>query len=492
MNKRSVGAIATLIMLGGCAMAPDYQPPESRLNSVYLNQGAQGTTTEGELGHTWWAQFNDPQLNELVARAQRQSITLKIASQRIQAAQAYQSAVASFKVPTLTLGAGYADIRLSENEALMGQAVSGIALPPALGGGTAQLVDRDPTETFVGINAAWELDLFGRIDSLSQAAAIRAEQAEIMRQGLNTAMTADVISNYLQYRGAEERIAIATKNLREQEETLAMVESLNRTGYGSELDVANARAGLATARASLPMLETARSVHLSRLAVLLGEPVSQTRARFSPAPLPSMKALVPTGLPASLLTRRPDIALAERAIAARNQEVGAAIADRYPKVFLTGAPGLVSGETGNLFESGSTTWALGAGVSWNLFDGGRGEAMVKIQEAGLKEAALAYQNQVNSAFNEVETTLVAYGNSLEYSKHLGEANQQAQTALTKARALYRAGLVNHLSVLDAERQQNSVQDAEIVARLSSATNVVLLHKALGGDWEIPEPAPSQG
>ncbi|MFM5441339.1 efflux transporter outer membrane subunit [Aeromonas enteropelogenes] len=492
MNKRSIGAIATLIMLGGCAMAPDYQPPESRLNSVYLNQGAQGTTTEGEPGHTWWAQFHDPLLNDLVARAQRQNITLKIASQRIQAAQAYQRTVASFKVPTLTLGAGYADIRLSENEALMGQAVSGIALPPALGGGTAKLMDRDPTETFVGVNAAWELDLFGRIDSLSQAAAIRAEQAEIMRQGLNTAMTADVISNYLQYRGAEERIAIATKNLREQEETLAMVESLNRTGYGSELDVANARAGLATAKASIPMLETARSVHLSRLAVLLGEPVSQTRGRFTPAPLPSMKALVPTGLPASLLTRRPDIALAERAIAAKNQEVGAAIADRYPKVFLTGAPGLVSGETANLFESGSTTWALGAGVSWNLFDGGRGEAMVKIQEAGLKEAALAYQNQVNSAFNEVETTLIAYGNSLQYSKHLGEANQQAQTALTKAKALYRAGLVNHLSVLDAERQQNSVQDAEIVARLNSATNVVLLHKALGGDWEVPQPAPSQG
>ncbi|MEG0009563.1 MAG: efflux transporter outer membrane subunit [Aeromonas sp.] len=488
MNKRRLSALIALLLLGGCSLAPDYQPPAHSVSQFYLNQATPGTQAGGESPLAWWHQFQDPELDALVLAAQRQNISLKIASQRIQQAQAYQETIASFKVPTLSLGGGYTDSRLSENGALTGPAVSPLALPGALGGGTAQLMDRDPTAAFVGVNVSWELDLFGRIDSLSQAAAIRTEQASIMRKGLITAMTADVINNYLQYRGAEERSRIAADTVRSQQETLAMVESLQRSGYGSDLDLANARAALASTRASLPLLATARSVHLNRMALLLGEPVAKTQARFSQRPLPAMKGLIPTGLPASLLTRRPDVASAERAIAAQNQELGAAIAARYPKVFLTGSPGLVAGDLDDLFRSGSTSWMLGAGFSWDLFDGGRGEARVKAQQAGLEEAALTYQHTVNAAFNEVETALIAYGNSQQYRDVLHQASQQAELALGKVKSLYRAGLVDQLRVLDAERRQNSLRDAEVVARLGTATNVVLLHKALGGDWQAPQPA----
>ncbi|WP_198150650.1 TolC family protein, partial [Aeromonas tecta] len=289
-----------LLLLGGCSLAPDYQPPVHTVSQFYLNQATPGTQAGGESPLAWWHQFQDPELDALVLAAQHQNISLKIASQRIQQAQAYQETIASFKVPTLSLGGGYTDSRLSENGALTGPAVSPLALPGALGGGTAQLMDRDPTAAFVGVNASWELDLFGRIDSLSQAAAIRTEQASIMRKGLITAMTADVINNYLQYRGAEERSRIAADTVRSQQATLAMVESLQRSGYGSDLDLANARAALATTRASLPLLDTAKSVHLNRMALLLGEPVAKTQARFSQRPLPAMAGLIPTGLPASL------------------------------------------------------------------------------------------------------------------------------------------------------------------------------------------------
>lgn len=488
MNKCRLSALIALLMLGGCSLAPDYQTPTQPVSQAYLNQATPGTQVGGESPLAWWHQFNDPELDALVLAAQRQNITLKIASQRIQQAQAYQEAIASFKVPTLSLGGGYTDSRLSENGDLTGPAVSPLPLPGALGGGSVQLMERDPTAVFIGATASWELDLFGRIDSLSQAAAIRTEQAGILRKGLITAMTADVINNYLQYRGAEARSRIAADTVRSQQETLAMVESLRRHGYGSDLDLTNARAALATTQASLPLLDTAKQVHLNRMALLLGEPVARTQARFTPRPLPAMEALIPTGLPSSLLTRRPDVASAERAIAAKNQELGAAIAARYPKLFLTGSPGLVAGDAGDLFKSGSTAWALGAGFSWDLFDGGRGEARVKAQEAGLEEAALTYQHTVNAAFNEVETALIAYGNSQQYRDQLHLASRQAELALGKARSLYRAGLVDHLRVLDAERQQNSLKDAEVVARLGTATNVVLLHKALGGDWQAPQPA----
>ncbi|GGO66180.1 efflux transporter outer membrane subunit [Bowmanella pacifica] len=490
MGKFNLTALAGLMLLSGCSMAPNYQLPEVAMADVYMHSGAQGTEQSSTFSQSWWTSFEDAELNQLVEAAQQQNITLKIASERIQSAQAYQQSVASFKVPSLSVSGGYADIRLSQNEAMMGKVVSGVALPDMLGGGKLSLMSKDQQDFTLGLNASWELDLFGRIDSLSQAASIGVEQANIMKNATNTLITAEVINNYLQYRGAEERIAIARVNIQEQQQTLQLVESLTRHGYGSELDVANAKAALATTRSSLPMLETAKSVHLNRLAILLGENIAQTQGRFSPLPLPAMNALVPTGLPSELLTRRPDIAMAERTVAAQNQQVGAAIASQYPSFFLTGAPSLVAGDFGDLFEADSSSWVLGAGFSWNLFDGGRTEALLKMQQAGFNEAVLNYQNTVNAAINEVETALKAYANGQQYHQHMTEANNQAQSAVDKATALYRAGLVNHLAVLDAQRQKNQLQDAEVVARLNTATNVVLLHKALGGNWSVtPVPAP---
>lgn len=482
MRKLTLSVIASALILSGCSMAPDYEMPTVAVSDIYVNQDANGTIRQGEMQDQWWKALNDPQLNQLVEAAQKQNITLQIASQRIQSAQAYHKAVASFKVPTVSVSAGYANLYLSKNEAMFG----GIVEPEI--NGQKLLDNRDPEEFFVGLNASWELDLFGRIDSLSKAASIRAEEAKVMKTAINTAITADVINNYLQYQGAIERLQIAQDNVKDQQDTLDLVESLNKYGYGSELDVANAKAALSATKAVLPMLETAKSVHLGRLAILLGENVATMQDKVQPRELPRMEALVPTGLPSDLLKRRPDIAIAEKEIEATNEEVGAAIADQYPKFYLTGAPSLISGNSGDLFDSDSGAWTLGAGVSWNIFDGGRTQAMIDMQKASFKQSVLSYQNTVNSAFSEVETALSAYGNSQTYHSHILEADLQAQTAVDKAKSLYRAGLVNHLSVLDAQRQRNQLQDAEVQARLGTVTNLVMLQKALGGDWEINKDA----
>ncbi len=180
--------------------------------------------------------------------------------------------------------------------------------------------------------------MFGRIDALSQAASIRVEQAELLQRNLTTLMTAEVINNYLQYRAAGERVAITRQIIAEQQQVLTLVQSLHRHGYGSELDLANARAAQAATEAMLPMLDSARAAHLGRLAILLGETTTQTRNRLGEGALPQMSGLIPVGLPSALLIRRFDIALAEREMAARNQQLGAAIANRYPKLVLTGTP----------------------------------------------------------------------------------------------------------------------------------------------------------
>ena len=481
MNMRNLTPIVVALMLSGCAVGPDYQPPSPVLETEYLNQG--GTETSPSSGitvsNTWWYQFNDPALNLLVADAQQQNIPLKIAAERIKAAQAYQAVVESFKVPTVSLGVGYTSLGLSENDPLLGPVVS--ANNPL---GMA-LLDSNQSAFHAGASIAWEMDLFGRINSQAQAAAIRKEQAGIFRDGLTTMITADVIHNYLQMRGAQERKVIAMDMVNDQEATLVLVKKMLKSGYGSELDLARAKAMLAATKSVIPQLETAESAHRQRLAILLGETPSQMQARLSQArPLPAFEGIIPVGLPSDLLQRRPDIRLAEREMAAVNAELGAAIANKYPKFYLTGAPGVLAKDFDDLFSSDSAAWVANIGVSWNIFDGGRSDAMVEIQEARFKSTALSYQHTVNSAIGEVETLLNGYGNSQQYQVLVLESKAETDKAVKKAKSLYSAGLADYLAVLDAQRQQHIMQDRVITARLQTANVAVGLNKALGGDWEL--------
>ncbi|MBY5990870.1 efflux transporter outer membrane subunit [Ferrimonas balearica] len=494
MRKLSVLLIS--MALAGCSVTPEYQAPTTEAGDLYLNQAVAGVAGAPIEDEAWWRRFNDPELDALVASVQQQNISLQLAQQRIQSARAYRSAVATAKIPTVSVGAGYHHARLSEYDPLLGGALTatmpdlgqgGAVLPPA--GQDLNLLDRDNGAFVVGANVSWEMDLFGRLDAMDQLAGIRLEQAEILRQGTLTMVTTEAVHNYLQYRGAQARLAIAERNVEEQEVMVALVERLQSAGYGSELDRVQAEALLAATRASLPLLRTAEQAHLGRLATLLGEGVSDTQQRFSARPLPRIEGRVPVGLKSELLQRRPDIALAEREMAAVNQEVGVAIAARYPKVFLTGSPASLAENFEDLFSSGSEAWLASVGVQWTLFDGGRGQALVEMQEARFQQAALSYQYQVNQAFNEVETALMAYGNQQGHQSQIDTAAEQARLAADKARSLYRAGLVDFLAVLDAQRQVNLMEDAALVARLNTANHLVFLHKALGGDWSVvPDPA----
>ncbi|AJR05431.1 hypothetical protein C9J03_09285 [Photobacterium gaetbulicola] len=484
MKKLNLTVLTAALILTGCASAPNYEQPRSTLADTYLNRAVSGVNsgqslTGQQTNAHWWSQFNDPTLNELIRDAQNQNIPLKVASERIRSAQAFNQIVESFKVPTVGLGAGYTSYGISENDPLLGAAVS--SNNPL---GTA-IIDSDQSAFHAGMTIAWELDLFGRIDSQAKAASIRAEQAEIMCQGLTTLITSDVLHNYLQFRGAQERKTIALELVKDQQQTLALVEKIHHSGYGSQLDVARAKAMLAATRAVIPQLETAENAHQQRLAILLGESPRHMQERLAVnSPLPSFNGLIPTGLPSDLLQRRPDLRIAEREMAAQNAELAAAVANQYPKFYLTGTPGVLAGDFDDLFDSDSATWLASVGVSWNLFDGGRTDAMIKLQESRFEASALTYQHAVNSAIGEVETLLNGYGNSQQYQSLLLEAEAETEEAVGKALSLYQAGLIDYLSVLDAQRQQHAMRDRVVAARLQTANMVVGLNKALGGDWEI--------
>ncbi len=484
-STKKLTPIALALILSGCAVGPDYVEPTVSMADTYLNATEHHSiTNETGTAPFWWESLNDGALNAMVEDVQQQNIPLKVASQRIQMANAYKSMVDSFKVPTVNVGGGYFNYQLSENDSLLGPA---FGLSDALESSTGMsLLDNQHDGGFLGASIAWEADLFGRIDRQSNAAKIRVEQAEIMQSGLNTLITADLIHNYLQFRGAQERKALMLENIEDQKQTLALVERVVSSGFGSDLDYAQAQASLAATESLIPQLEIAEQVHKHRLATLLGEPLSHVDIRLaSHQPLPVLEGNIPVGLPSDLLKRRPDIRIAEREMAAINEELASSMANQYPKFFLTGTPGVSASSFDDLFSSDSFGWAGAVGVSWNVFDGGRGDAMIEMNEARFEVAALSYQHAVDSAITEVDTALFAYGRSQQNQGQIDKAIIATDRAVDKAKSLYRAGLIDHLSVLDAQRQQRMMQDRSIAAKLQTAQATVTVYKALGGDWALP-------
>ncbi|MEH6453915.1 MAG: efflux transporter outer membrane subunit [Psychromonas sp.] len=478
-------ALAITLTLTGCTLTPEYEKPMVNMADAYLH-----TQSQQQINNEyWWYQFNDQALNSLVQDAQASNVTLKLASNRIRMANSYQRVVESFKVPTVNIGAGYFNYQLSENSSLLGPALKPLGETIPTGGATDSLtlLDNQHDGVFVGATASWELDLFGRIDRQTNAAKIRVEQAEIYRNGLNTIITADLVHNYLQLRGAQQRKVLALQNIEDQRKTLELVKKVVKSGYGSELDSAQAEAMLAATESLIPQLEIAEQAHKHRIAILIGEPLSQVNTRLAQdSELPNLQAIIPVGLPSDLLKRRPDIHIAEREMAAINEELGASIVNRYPKFFLTGTPGVSASSFDDLFSSDSFGWAASAGVSWNVFDGGRGKARVDMNEARFESAALSYQHTVDSAIAEVDSALFAYGRSQQSQKRIEQALTATNRAVDKAKSLYKAGLIDHLSVLDAQRQQRMMQDRSVVAKLQTAQVTVSLYKSLGGDWNLEQ------
>lgn len=253
-------------------MGPDYQGPTTSIAETYLNSQDSGLSTESQTNEFWWTEFNDPILNQLVQDMQSQSIPLKVAAERVKMANSYKTMVESFKVPTISLSAGYMNYQFSKNDSSLGPILNPLSdsvsgLPPQVGNVT--LMDNQHDGVFAGANISWEMDLFGRIDRQANAAQIRLEQAEIYQSGLTTVITADLIHNYLQYQGASERLDLAKSNLDDQKRTMNLVEKVVQSGYGSDLDLAQAKATLAAMEAIVPQLEIAQQTHKHRIAVLL-------------------------------------------------------------------------------------------------------------------------------------------------------------------------------------------------------------------------------
>jgi multidrug efflux system outer membrane protein len=339
----------------------------------------------------------------------------------------------------------------------------------------------------IGFDATWEVDVFGgQRRNLEAAGADLAASVESRRDTVIT-LLAEVARNYLELRGAQQRLGVARENLQAGNEILDLTRSIQKSGLTTDLDVARSAGQVATVAATVPPLEgqVRRSMHA--LATLLNEDPDALTAELKDAqPVPPLPPEVPVGLPSDLLKRRPDIRRAEQQIAAATARVGVAEADLFPKFGLTGSVGLDATEFTKLFNWESRYFLISPTITWPVFDAGRIVSNISLQKSIAAEARLQYRRAVLVALQDVEDALINYATEQARNKALHDSLQQNRDALDIARQQYQQGLSPFLNVLDAERNLFSAQDAVAQSDLQMATNLVALYKSLGGGWQIEQ------
>lgn len=467
---------ALIALLAGCAVGPVYERPavavpdafkEASLNAAEQQRWKQAQPADDLARGHWWAVFKDPALSALETQAMQGNQDLSAAAARVKQARAMQHGARAEQYPELTAGLGATRQRTSE-------ANSGAADA----GGTATL-----WRAQTGLS--YEVDLFGRVASAVDAATADTQRAHALYQSVLLALQADVAQTYFLIRQLDGEAQLYDHTISLRRASLDLVETRFREGDISELDVARARSELAAARADALGVERQRAAGEHRLALLLG--LAPADFSLPLQPLNGMMPLtIPAGLPSSLLERRPDIAAAERALAAANARIGAAQATLFPQLALTGAFGFESTDLNDLLRWSSRSFLLGpllgTALTLPIFDGGRRQANVDRARARYEETVALYRQSVLKAFEEVE-------DGLSTLRLLGEQNTVQESAVASAaraaelsKTQYEAGSVSYLEVIDADR--NVLQRKRMVVQLDGlrAHAAVQLIRAIGGGW----------
>ena len=461
-------------LLAGCAVGPDFRTPElpqagaqfARAESSAVPQQASPETGSDA---AFWRQFQDAQLTQLVEQALRANQDLRGALARLDAAQALLRESRLDQLPTLTLSGQALQQRRSESQAMGGP--------------------RSQRSYSAGINATWELDLFGRVRRNIEAgsAELRASAADMA--ALQVAIAAQVAASYADLRGWQQRLQLAEANAANQQDTLRLVQLRLAHGSGTDFDLARAQAQLETTRSRIPALQARIAVAQHRLAVLTGQvPEALIAALDASAALPQLPESIAPGTPAELLRRRPDVAAAEARLHAATARVGVATAELFPRLLLGGLLGSSALSTGALFEAGSASRSVFLGVDWSFLDVGRVRARIAASEAGAQVALAQYQQSVLLALEDTENALVLLTRTRSEDAHLAQAAEQRARAEQLAQRRYRLGSVGLYEVLDAQRDLYAAQDAAADSRVRGLRAAVALYQALAGGWEGQSPA----
>lgn len=461
-------------LLAGCTVGPDYRPPEPSLPKDFAQADGSPTRVDSELAR-WWNAYDDPLLNKLVDQVLAQNLDIEAAAARIREARAREAVAGAAGQPQLDATGSVARQRISENA---------IPLPPggSQQGGAFALPGSEFTTWRAGLDASWEIDLFGRTRRSIEGARARTGAAIWDHRDLQVTTVAEVANVYLALRTLQARIAISESELVRQRRNEQLVAARARGGLVTGQDLAQQRSQSSSAASILPALRAQAEAQIYAIGVLTGQAPETLVAELSPTRALSSVPVIPAGVPSDLLRRRPDIRAAERDLAASTADIGAAVADLYPRFSLTAAPALVSTALASLLEWGSRSFTVGGAVDWPLFDGGRRRGNIAVANARQEQALIAYRKAVLTALRDVETSLSRTGADRKQLADLEEALGSAARAEEIARTRYRGGLVTLSDVLQAQAHRISLENQVIETKGALARDSVALFKALGGGW----------
>ncbi|GHD60465.1 efflux transporter outer membrane subunit [Jeongeupia chitinilytica] len=463
-KMKALSIALSLSLLSGCAFfQPDTKAPQMPLP----------TSTQAQpdwISDAWWKQFADPTLDQLIEAARTNNQNLALASARVDQARAVLGINTAAQLPRVDLGAAGSRQKVSEKST------------------TAALGTYNDYQV-AGV-ASWELDLWGKLANLSEAARRNYLGATYNRDGVELALYAEVAQTYFNLRALDAQLQIATDTVKSREETYALQTKRFKGGLISELDVRQSESELDIARAAVPDLVSSVARTEGALAVLIGSDpktiIESTPARGRSIDQIDKAPAIPSGLPSDLMLRRPDIQSAEATLIGTRAQVEAARAAYFPTVSLTGLLGVQSVSFSNLFSGAAKTWSFAGNLAMPLFDGGLTAAQVDQARAVEQQALANYRLTVQQAFADVRGALISNAESTKKTKAQSDRVIALQRQYKLASLRYDNGYSSYLEVLDAERSLFDARLALVDAQLAEANTRVALYKAVGGGWRLPD------
>lgn len=458
---RSTVLVAALALAGCVTVGPDYKAPVPPTPKVQGVDAARENAAQFQAA--WWKQFGDPVLDALIQRAAAGNLDLRVAIARLDESRALAGSAKSQQWPNVDVGASYT--RSDQRQP---------------GSGTQRVI----TDTYqAGFDATWELDLFGGVRRQVQAANADLGASKAAMQGVQVSLFAEVARTYFGLRGTQQREAIAKRNIANLRDTLGLIRTRAEIGTASEQDVSSASAQLSAVEAQLPLLEMQQRAGEYRLAVLVGEQPGALDIDVSPQTFLPIDAVLPIGAAGDVLSRRPDVRIAEREYAAATARIGVAKADFFPHISLGGFLGFLSGRSNGFGDSSTRAWALMPGISWKGLNVQRVRSELHAAEARADAAEANYHRTVLEAIEDVDNAVVGYNQQHVRVEKLVAQARDSRHAADLAKIRYERGATGFLELLDAERVQLAAEDALAEGEAAIDVRAVALYKALGGGWQ---------
>lgn len=488
-------AVISAVALVGCNAGPDYHRPALQVSSGFSTwpstQPATAPTTRSvvstqaapltDLAH-WWESLHDPQLNALLDRAVAGNLDVRVAVARLQESRAVLAIFTGQTLPDLDLS-GAAGYGTTSNVTRGGE----VDAPLSAAVNTSGL--RAVTQA-LGVDTAFELDLFGNLRREEQAIAADAAAASEVRNQVLVTLLGDVARSYAAIRTLQLRVNIAEQAIAAQQQVANVTHERYDRGITNELDPALADREVESTEAALPPLEAQLLAAKRNLAVLLGEePDVLLREMDAQHPLPRPPEAIDSGLPIDLLRRRPDVRQAEAELIAANARLGEATSRLYPRIFLTAAGGLEGQGLGRP-TVWRGIWEVAPAMSWPLLDFGTTDAAIEARDQETRAQVANFQKVVLTAIAEVDNNLTSYDAERRRLENLGRAVNAAQHALDLANERYERGIIDFLNVLDAERSLYALQDQQAVSEDAAVSDFVDVCQSLGGGWQGWAPPPA--